>query len=70
MNCLEVLGDLAGVHASSADSILIGECLAEYCIGTDAVIPGYGNLVVWVAVPNCDPLNIGRSQRLPGVGFT
>ena len=70
MHCLEVLGDLAGVHASPADSVLIGECLAEYCVGTDAVIPGYGNLIVWIAVPACDPLDNGRGQRLRGVGFT
>ena len=56
MHCLEVLGDLAGVHATPADSDLIGECLLEYCIGTDAVIPGFGNLVVGVAIPYSRPL--------------
>jgi hypothetical protein len=39
MHCLEVLGDLAGVHATTADSVLIRECLSENCIWTDGVIP-------------------------------
>ena len=39
MHSLEVLGDLAGVHAAPADSVLVGERLAEDGIGTDGVVP-------------------------------
>ena len=39
MYCLEVLGDLAGVHAAPADSVLVGECLSKDCIGMDGIVP-------------------------------
>ena len=29
MHCLEILGDLAGVHAAPANSVLVGECFSE-----------------------------------------
>jgi hypothetical protein len=41
MHNLEVLGDLAGVHATQADSVLVSECLSEDCIWTDSVVPWY-----------------------------
>jgi hypothetical protein len=40
VHCLEVLGDLARVHAAPADSVLVGECFAENCISADVIIPG------------------------------
>jgi hypothetical protein len=39
MHCLEILGDLAGVHAVPADSVLVGECFSEDCIWTDGIVP-------------------------------
>jgi hypothetical protein len=30
MQCLEVLGDLAGVHAAPADSVLVGESVSAF----------------------------------------
>jgi hypothetical protein len=50
MHSLEVLGDLAGVHAAPADSALVGERFSEDGIGTDGrtVVAGFGT---WVAVP-------------------
>jgi hypothetical protein len=42
MHCLEILGDLAGVHATLADSVLIGECLPENCVWADGLYHGRG----------------------------
>jgi hypothetical protein len=63
MHCLEILGDLAGVHSAPADSVLVGECFAEDCVWTDRIVPWEWDLVVWVAVPACDTLNDSDGQR-------
>jgi hypothetical protein len=39
MHCLEILGDLARVHATPADSVLVDECLSENFVWTDGAIP-------------------------------
>ena len=57
MHCLEVLGDLAGVHATPANSVLIGECLSENCIWTEEIVPWEGHLEIWVTVPAFDASN-------------
>jgi hypothetical protein len=38
MHSLEILGDLAGVHAAPADSVLVSESLSEDGISTDRVV--------------------------------
>jgi hypothetical protein len=63
IHSLEVLGDLARVHAAPADSVLVGERLSEDLVWTDGIVPWYWDLVVWVSVPACDALHNGCGQR-------
>jgi hypothetical protein len=63
MHRFEVLGDLVGVHAAPADSVLVGKRLSEDCIWTDGIVPWYWDLVVGVAVPVYDALHNGCGQR-------
>jgi hypothetical protein len=44
LHSLEVLGDLAGVHAAPADSVLVGEHLSKDYAWTDGIISWYWDL--------------------------
>jgi hypothetical protein len=38
MHCLEILGELVGIHETPADSVMVSECLSEKCVWTDGVM--------------------------------
>jgi hypothetical protein len=68
MHSLEVLGDLARVHAAPADSVLVGERPSKDYVWTAGIVPWYWYLIFGVAVPACEALYNSCGQRTRSFG--
>jgi hypothetical protein len=68
MHSLEVLGDLAGVHAAPFDSVLVGERFSRGYVWTDGIVPLVLVFGIWDSVPACEALyNSGGQSSRSGV---